>query len=141
MSKENRDSIIDLNSFAEGALLQKVNKEAAKVMQNIHDPNTDFKTKRTLTITIDFSPNAKRQEADVDFRVTSKLAPEVGGSSKMVLGMVDGKVVGKELKSGIIDQLYFDGESVKTDVGEDVEEAEKEEAKKNNSVVSFRGAK
>lgn len=140
MSETKENLIIDLNSFAEGALLQKANKEAAKVMQNIHDPNTDFKTKRTLTITIEFNPNAKRQEADVDFKVTAKLAPEVGGSSKMVLGMVDGKVVGKELKSGMIDQLYFDGKSVKTDVGEDVEEIEQAEAK-NNSVINFRGAK
>lgn len=140
MSEVKENLTIDLNGFAEGALLQKVNKEATKVMQNIHDPNTDFKTKRTLTITIDFNPNSKRQEADVDFKVTSKLAPEIGGSSKMVLGMVGGKVVGKELKSGMINQMYFDGESVKTDVGEDVEEVEQEEAK-NKSVINFRGAK
>lgn len=140
MSEVKENLIIDLNGFAEGALLQKVNKEAAKVMQNIHDPNTDFKTKRTLTITIEFNPDVKRQEADVDFKVVSKLAPEVGGSSKMVLGMVDGKVVGKELKSGMINQLYFDGESVKTDVGEDVEEVEQAEAK-NKGVINFRGAK
>ncbi|MGE7919526.1 ATP-dependent Clp protease proteolytic subunit [Viridibacillus sp. NPDC093762] len=44
--------MLDLNTFANGALAEKANTELQRVIENIADPNTSFKSKRKVTTDI-----------------------------------------------------------------------------------------
>ena len=44
------EKIINLETLAEGGLTEKVNMALREVLNNIADPNTDYKVKRKLTI-------------------------------------------------------------------------------------------
>ncbi|MRB19240.1 replication terminator protein, partial [Bacillus thuringiensis] len=52
--------MIDLNSFADGALFERVNIELKKVLENIADPNTDPKKVRKINITIAVAGDQQR---------------------------------------------------------------------------------
>ncbi|MDB2123699.1 hypothetical protein [Clostridium paraputrificum] len=49
------ENMINLESFADGALAEKVNIALKEVLANITDPNTEYKTKRKLTIDMTFT--------------------------------------------------------------------------------------
>ena len=50
-----KKSIIDM---AQGAVVERIDYEMSRMIDNIIDPNTDPKKKRTLTIKIDITPDA-----------------------------------------------------------------------------------
>lgn len=105
--------IIDLNTFASGALAEKVNIELQKVLENIADPNTDHKKARKVTVTMTLKANEKRNLASVLVDAKSALSPAVGVESELMIDFTpDGKITGAELKSGIRGQAYIndDGE-------------------------------
>ena len=83
-------NMINLESFAEGALAEKVNMALKEVLGNITDPNTDWKTKRKLTLDITFSAGEDRELAMLDIVAKTKLAPTKPLNSKIVIG-TDGK--------------------------------------------------
>lgn len=133
------DKMIDLNKFADGALNQKVHRELQKVIDNIHDPNTNPTAKRSITIKIGFNADEEREYIDTEISVTSSLAGHKSAKTKMLTAKQDGKATARELVSGIKGQMFMDvaGDGqIKTDSGEPVEE-EHENTKK---VVSFKGA-
>lgn len=138
---QNENQIIDLNNFADGALLYRVNQEAQKVMENIHDPNTDEKKAREITIKLKFVPKKDRKGATTDILVTSKIQPAENPQTEMVIGFDEaGTLTGRELQSRIVNQTFFDSSDgqVKTDIGQSVEEAEQEE---QTGVIQFRASK
>ena len=47
--------------MARGAIQERVDYEVAKVIDNILDANTDPKTKRKITLTIELKPDENRQ--------------------------------------------------------------------------------
>lgn len=105
--------IIDLNSFASGALAEKVNIELQKALDNIADPNTDHKKARKVTVSITLKANEKRNLANVIVDTKSTLVPAVGVETELIIDYTtDGQVTGAELKSGIPGQSYMsnDGE-------------------------------
>lgn len=105
--------IIDLNSFASGALAEKVNIELQKALDNIADPNTDHKKARKVSVTITLKANEKRNLANVVVDTKSTLVPAVGVETELIIDYTqDGKVTGAELKSGIPGQAFMndDGE-------------------------------
>ena len=56
MNEQNRsDSLLEM---ARGAILERVDYEAARVAENIEDPNTDIKAKRKIQITLTFKAGA-----------------------------------------------------------------------------------
>ncbi|MDZ5712265.1 replication terminator protein [Jeotgalibacillus haloalkalitolerans] len=129
---------IDFNSFADGAASEKINREIQRVLENIDDPNTDHKAKRTVTLTLTMTADEKRELVTTDVQVKSKLAPAKSVGSTLILGHDNGKVVGAELKSGAKGQTYWneDGELAE-DTGEVIEDEEAGEEK----VVDFRKQK
>lgn len=133
------EKVINLNTFAEGALLQKTTKELQKVFENIHDPNTNPTKTRSITITISLSADEKREYIDSEVSVTSKLQPHKPATAKMIMGKHDGKITARELVSGKKDQMFFDTDEgvVKTDVGVPVDKVEQDE---KQQVVAFKGA-
>lgn len=84
------ENMINLEKFAEGALTEKFNNELRKVIENIEDPNTDFKKKRKLTLELTFESDENRELAIVDIIAKSKLVPAKALATKIVMG-TDGK--------------------------------------------------
>lgn len=132
------EKIIDLNKFAGGAVSEKFNNEMQRVLDNIADPNTDFKKARKVTLTVTIKPNAKRNLADIKVEAKSTIAPPQPIGTEMLIGIgTDGEVTGKELMSGVEGQSYFDDKgAVRNDVGEEIKE---EKPKVSDSkVVNFK---
>ena len=64
MNEQNRsDSLLEM---ARGAILERVDYEAARVAENIEDPNTDIKAKRKIQITLTFKASADRETVQMD---------------------------------------------------------------------------
>lgn len=126
---------INLNTFADGAIPQKVEHELQRVIENIHDPNTDPTKPRKITITLTLSSDDNREYIDTAVDVQATLSHRKPAKTKMIMGKHDGKVTARELVSGKKDQMFFDPLEgvVKTDIGEPVSEVE-------NKAVAFKGA-
>jgi len=114
--------IIDLNSFAQGSLQERVNIELQKVLANIADPNTDPKKVRKVTLTLSISGDDQRNLAAVQIQAKSNLAPAKAIETKIIMDLDHkGKVTGAELKSGVQGQTYIDTDGdVATDTGEKI---------------------
>lgn len=111
------NNFIDLNTFASGAFAEKFNAEMSKAFENMRDPNTDPKKPRTVTMTIKLKGDEERNLGFVDVGSKVSLAPSKDVTTKIILDRdSDGKIVGKELKSGIKGQTYIDHEG---DIAED----------------------
>lgn len=67
---------ISLDRFDGGALQAKFQKAFEDVAENIVDPNTPAKAKRTIVIKMTVEPDEKRSVAAVSYDVKSTLAPE-----------------------------------------------------------------
>jgi hypothetical protein len=69
-----REETVTLSGLAGGAVEQRFQEELAKLLRNIDDPNTDSQVKRSLHVELIFHPAKSRQAADLEVKVTSKLA-------------------------------------------------------------------
>ena len=87
---------ISLETLGGGALAELFGTELNRVLANIADPNTDDKTKRTITITAAFKPNRDRDAADVELTCSSKLAPIAKVNTSVFMGRRDGKLIAVE---------------------------------------------
>jgi len=103
---------LTLATICQGALQERVDRAIAKVVDNILDPNTDAKKKRTIQIAITFVPNEDdREDVSVMTSTTVKLVPEEGISTQMFLqkDLTNGHIVATEHKKGTIKgQLTLD---------------------------------
>lgn len=137
MSEKNM-YMVDLNEFAEGALAARFNEELQKVLENIADPNTEPHKNRTITVQVKIHGDERRDVVNTGVTVKSKLLPAKEADTKMMMGMDDnGNVVGKELKSGIKNQMFIDDDG---DVAQD-DGTKIEEKPDPNRVISFRETK
>lgn len=130
---------LDLSHIAEGGLQEKLDNELEKVFDNILDLNTEAKAKRKITITLTMSSNEERTVVDTIMEVKSKLAPQNGAATTILVGrdFDTGQVHANELKSTVPGQMYFDenGE-ILTDIGQPVEEVEKQQPTKPD-IIDF----
>lgn len=108
---------IDVNSLADGALLERLNIELQRMAENITDPNTKADAVRTVTVEIKVKPDETRSIAVTEINVKSKLAPPKGIPTKFVVDRDStGKAVIAELKSGAKGQMMIDDDG---DVADD----------------------
>ena len=100
--------MINLETFAEGALAEKVNMALRDVLENITDPNTDWKVKRKLTVDMTLTTGEDRELTEVNIVAKTKLAPSKALSAKIVIGS-DGKggVLASEYKKQVPGQSYM----------------------------------
>lgn len=84
------EKMINLETLADGALAEKVNIALKEVLGNIADPNTEWKTKRKLTVDITFQAQEDRELALLDIQTKTKLAPPKSVGTRIVIG-TDGK--------------------------------------------------
>ncbi len=119
------ENMINLEKFAEGALAEKMNGALKEVLENIQDPNTDFKLKRKLTLEMTFVSGEDRELAEVSMIAKTKLAPNKPIATKLVIG-TDGKggVLASEYKKQVPGQSTM---RVNEETGEIITTAEEKE--------------
>lgn len=130
---------VELKDLVGGALQEKFGKSFEKVVENLQDVNTSFKTKRKITIQLDFTQNEARDDVHVDVAVVEKLAPQAPMKTSFAIG--------KDLKSG---ELYAEeyGKQVKGQMNlndfaaEEAQTVDTEtgEIKQPSKIVDFRRA-
>lgn len=87
---------VTLDTIGGGALTELFGAELARILENITDPNTDAKAKRTVTITVSFKPNRDRDIADVELKCASKLAGIMTVGTQLFMGKHQGKLIAVE---------------------------------------------
>lgn len=146
MANNETDINLWLSSLNEGALQQQFEAEMEKVIDNIADLNTEYKPKRSVTITLTIEPDERRDITGMSIEVKSKLAPQKATSTRIVIDrdFQTGKVSASEMVSNVRGQTRFDpatGE-IQTDTGRSIDEIEKEEAattqKEQETIIDFR---
>ena len=123
------EKMINLETFADGALAEKVNMALRDVLQNITDPNTDYKVKRKLTVDMTLVTGEDRELTEVSIVAKTKLAPSKALAAKIVIGTDgNGGVVASEYKKQVPGQSYMrvDEETgeILTSTQENVEEVD-----------------
>ena len=87
---------VTLDTIGGGALSELFAAELARILQNINDPNTDAEAKRTITIAVAFKPNRDRDLANVELTCNSKLAGISSVSTRLFMGVHQGKLMAVE---------------------------------------------
>jgi hypothetical protein len=90
---EVKPQMVSLESLAAGAAGELFQREFARVLDNIQDPNTDPKAKRTITLQVLIVPHESRENAAFTVNVSCKLAGIRPHASSMYLGEQGGQLV------------------------------------------------
>ncbi|MFR1708948.1 MAG: replication terminator protein [Clostridium sp.] len=122
------DKMINLETFANGALAERMNQGLKEVLENIADKNTDSKPKRKLTLDMTFSTDEERELTEVTITAKAKLAPRSAIATKIIIDKdLNGEVLGTEFKKQVKGQTYMkvDNETGEVFMG-GIDEAPKE---------------
>lgn len=129
------NSNVQLEELANGALAEKFQQVLAKEVDNLRDVNTSYKTKRRITIQLDFIQDESREDVRCDVAVGCKLAQPRPMSTRLAIGRdlrTDELYVaeyGKQIKG----QMSID-DIVKTDEPEEKEPTEKKVVNINKAI-------
>lgn len=129
------NSNVQLEEFANGALAEKFQQVLAKVVDNLRDVNTSYKTKRRITIQLDFIQDESREDVRCDVAVGCKLAQPRPMSTRLAIGRdlrTDELYVaeyGKQIKG----QMSID-DIAKADEPEEKEQTEKKVVNINKAI-------
>lgn len=106
--KLDKKSILEMSA---GAILERVDYEMGKVLDNIMDPNTKPTGKRKVTVTLELTPSADRNTITVHTTAKSTLCPtEPVTTSLYITDMPDtGEMVVAELLPQVPGQFSIDG--------------------------------
>ena len=105
---DTRTSILQM---ARGAIMERIDYEMAKVVDNILDPNTEATAKRKVQLTIEFRPDSNRQTVSVACGVKSALCPtNPVATSLYITGNEFGEVTAVEMVPNVPGQLDMMGE-------------------------------
>jgi len=134
---------LSLKDFCGGALQEKVNEAAEQVFANLQNPNTPWKNKRNICVTISFQQNEDRDDMAVDVAVTTKLAPVMPIATRMSIGkdIQTGEVYAEEYGKQVKGQMSFADIQMppeKVVVGDDVVDTSTGEV--TGKVMDFRKA-
>lgn len=110
--------IIDLNTFANGALAERMNIELKAALSNLADMNTDPKKARKVTVTITLTTDDRRKVVNTSVQAKTTTAPAKNIETQLLMDYdKNGDVTGAELVSGEPGQFFMDHEG---DVADDV---------------------
>ena len=102
------EKMINLETFANGALAERMNQALKEVLENIADKNTDSKPKRKLTVDMTFATDEERELTEVTITAKTKLAPRSAVATKIIIDKdITGEVIGTEFKKQVKGQLYM----------------------------------
>lgn len=85
---------INIGNICDGAMIDAFEVELAKVLRNIHDPSTEAKTKRRITLELELHPKDDRTQINVQFTCSSKLAGLMPSTSRFFIG--------KDVEGGLV---------------------------------------
>lgn len=86
-------SIIEM---ARGAVIERIDLEMFRVMENVQDLNTEPSKTRSITIKVAFKPDNSRENIKVSYQVQSSLAPAAPIETSLYAGMRKGKIFAVE---------------------------------------------
>lgn len=137
--------LLKLEDIAGGALQEKANAAMKKVLENLQDPNTPWKNKRSITIKLSFTQNEDRDDTAVELSVDTKLAPVSPVVTRMSIGkdLATGETYAQEYGKQIKGQMNLGlGARGAVQIGDDMVDAETGEviANVDNKVVDLRRA-
>ncbi|MDA3730039.1 replication terminator protein [Niameybacter massiliensis] len=116
--------MLKLDNLAGGAVQERFNQALKEVMENIADPNTDWKKKRKLTINLTFETKEDRDLTEVTIDTKVSLAPRSSVGTKILIDRdLDGEILGTEFKKQIPGQQAI---KVNTDTGEVIDSREEQ---------------
>lgn len=92
----NDDGYVSLGTLKGGAAIEATDHALAEVWENILDPNTPAKAKRSVTLKLTFSPSEDREGAGCTIEVSSKLAPQAPMTAQVIVDRENGKAVAAE---------------------------------------------
>ena len=97
--------------MARGAIMEQVDIETSKVIDNIVDPNTEAKKKSQIVLTVDFMPSADRDTVTISATAKSKLLPNNAIQTSLFVGVdrSTGEVIATEMSANIPGQIGLDG--------------------------------
>ena len=90
------ETFVSLATIARGGLDELFKEELRKVLRNILDVNTEATGVREVNIKVKMRPNSERRVGDVEYSVTSKVAPVKRGSTTFYFGRRRGEPVAIE---------------------------------------------
>ena len=100
---------ISLKTLASGAVEERFNDALVEVLKNIVDPNTEFKTKRKIVLTVTFSPVESRDFAAINCDAKMTLAPQKTVTTGLFIGIDQkGVAVAAEMLKQAPGQLFVD---------------------------------
>ena len=101
---------MDLGKIAGGALQEKANAALARVFENLSDPNTPYKDKRSMTIKLTFAQNEDRTDVVCQIQVDTKLAHPhpVNTQFGMFTDLRDGSIQVEEYGSQVRGQTMLE---------------------------------
>lgn len=125
---------IELKDFAGGALQEQFEKSFEKIIENLQDPNTSFKTAREINIKLKFTQNERRDDVSVVVAVGEKLAPQEAMTTSFAIGknLATGEMYAEEYGKGIRGQMSIN------DFTTEQETAAESAATNNDSIIDFR---
>lgn len=95
--------------MAGGIVQEKFAKAFERVVDNLQDTNTPYKTRRKIAITLTFDQNEARDDVHVGIDVVEKLAPQTAFSTSYSIGkdLKTGEVFVQEYGRQHPDQLFM----------------------------------
>ena len=101
---------IELKDIVGGALQEKFQKSFERVVENMQDQNTSYKTKRAIMIKLTFDQNEARDDVSVSVDVAEKLAPQAQMKTSFYIGkdLKTGEVFAEEYGKQIKGQMSLD---------------------------------
>lgn len=116
----------NLETFAGGALAEKINTEIQKVFANIKDVNTEAQKARKITLTLEFKADEKREVIGCNIQAKSALVPTKGITTNLY--------VDQDLSTGTIKGMELNGQ-MPNQLSLDTSEVEQDEIRKNSDTV------
>lgn len=101
------EKIVTLENLGGGAASELFQHELGRVIQNILDPNSPAKAKRTITLKVSITPDDKRELGDVRITCEAKIPSGSGASTHVYFGRSLGRGVAVEndpKQSSLFDQ-------------------------------------
>jgi hypothetical protein len=92
-----------LDTLGSGAAKEQFDHVVQQVLDNIDDPNTEWKTPRVITMKVTFLPNEDRGQGKVLVSIKPTLAPIKPFSTTVQMGKMGGQMQIKE-----VDRLFPD---------------------------------
>ena len=97
---------VELQTLGNGKLKERFGDAIQILLQNVQDPKTKAKQKRSIKITLDFVPDAARHIADVGIKVETKLAAHETEETTLFMSFDGARIVCTEQEIMEQDDLF-----------------------------------